>query len=156
MRVRAKRNASGLSPFASEAFAVLRVTTHQGTQFHYFSLRNEKWPSVRKAIKPKKCRLMLLFPKKNPRHDMYQGYPNHLVGMIGFEPMVFCSQSRRDNQASLHPEAHIFSSSLSREARKKNYLWTAWRMRRSRSNNKGSNFTPYQWLSSSIVARMAA
>lgn len=27
-----------------------------------------------------------------------------MVGMIGFEPMVFCSQSRRDNQASLHPD----------------------------------------------------
>lgn len=26
--------------------------------------------------------------------------------MIGFEPMVFCSQSRRDNQASLHPDVN--------------------------------------------------
>lgn len=26
-----------------------------------------------------------------------------LVGMAGFEPAVFCSQSRRDDQASLHP-----------------------------------------------------
>ena len=28
----------------------------------------------------------------------------HLVGMAGFEPAVFCSQSRRGNQAALHPE----------------------------------------------------
>ncbi len=27
-----------------------------------------------------------------------------LVGMTGFEPVIFCSQSRRGNQAALHPE----------------------------------------------------
>lgn len=33
---------------------------------------------------------------------------SNVVGMIGFEPMVFCSQSRRDSQATLHPEAPIY------------------------------------------------
>ena len=28
----------------------------------------------------------------------------HMVGMAGFEPAVFCSQSRRGNQAALHPD----------------------------------------------------
>ena len=53
---------------------------------------------IRQAIKEKMSLLL------------YQGHISRLVGMIGFEPMVFCSQSRRDNQASLHPEAQLFSS----------------------------------------------
>ena len=28
----------------------------------------------------------------------------HMVVMAGFEPAVFCSQSRRGNQAALHPD----------------------------------------------------
>ena len=34
----------------------------------------------------------------------YQTANSAMVGMIGFEPMIFCSQSRRGNQAALHPE----------------------------------------------------
>ena len=31
------------------------------------------------------------------------------VGVAGFEPATSCSQSRRDNRATLHPEGHQFS-----------------------------------------------
>lgn len=49
--------------------------------------------------------------KKQKRPDAkHQVHSCYVVGMIGFEPMVFCSQSRRDNQASLHPEALLFSA----------------------------------------------
>ena len=38
-------------------------------------------------------------------------YPiSRLVGVAGFEPATSCSQSRRDNRATLHPE--ILSISL--------------------------------------------
>ena len=46
--------------FASEAFAVLRVTA-QGARPHLFSLQNEKQPSAMKTIKSKiadKCELL--------------------------------------------------------------------------------------------------
>ena len=29
------------------------------------------------------------------------------VGVAGFEPATSCSQSRRDNRATLHPEGHL-------------------------------------------------
>jgi hypothetical protein len=29
---------------------------------------------------------------------------NNLVGVAGFEPATSCSQSRRDNRATLHPD----------------------------------------------------
>ena len=31
-----------------------------------------------------------------------------LVGVAGFEPATSCSQSRRDNRATLHPEEYLF------------------------------------------------
>ena len=45
--------------------------------------------------------------EKRPDNE-YQVCSYRLVGIIGFEPMIFCSQSRRGNQAALYPEAHIF------------------------------------------------
>ena len=33
-----------------------------------------------------------------------------VVGVAGFEPATSCSQSRRDNRATLHPELVIFIS----------------------------------------------
>ena len=30
-----------------------------------------------------------------------------LVGVAGFEPAASCSQSRRDNRATLHPEKRV-------------------------------------------------
>ena len=50
------------------------------------------------------------FSKKKRSWRLYQERISHMVGMIGFEPMVFCSQSRRDNQTSLHPEARTLSA----------------------------------------------
>jgi hypothetical protein len=32
---------------------------------------------------------------------------NNIVGVAGFEPAASCSQSRRDNRATLHPENSI-------------------------------------------------
>jgi hypothetical protein len=31
----------------------------------------------------------------------------HFVGVAGFEPAASCSQSRRDNRATLHPENNL-------------------------------------------------
>ena len=31
-----------------------------------------------------------------------------LVGVAGFEPATSCSQSRRDNRATLHPEGYLY------------------------------------------------
>ena len=31
------------------------------------------------------------------------------VGVAGFEPAASCSQSRRDNRATLHPEGYLFN-----------------------------------------------
>ena len=43
----------------------------------------------------------------------YHLYIFLMVGMTGFEPVLFCSQSRRDNQATLHPERpHILGKVL--------------------------------------------
>ena len=42
--------------------------------------------------------------KKFDTFLLYQTNASIMVGMIGFEPMIFCSQSRRDNQATLHPD----------------------------------------------------
>jgi hypothetical protein len=33
----------------------------------------------------------------------------HFVGVAGFEPATSCSQSRRDNRATLHPEKRDLS-----------------------------------------------
>ena len=38
--------------------------------------------------------------------NVYQTYSLQMVGMTGFEPVVFCSQSRRDNQATLHLDTY--------------------------------------------------
>lgn len=35
------------------------------------------------------------------------GFNTHLVGVAGFEPAASCSQSRRDNRATLHPELFL-------------------------------------------------
>ena len=50
-----------------------------------------------------------LLPKEKENADGF-GIFGYLVGMAGFEPAIFCSQSRRDNQASLHPERVILWS----------------------------------------------
>jgi hypothetical protein len=34
----------------------------------------------------------------------------YLVGVAGFEPAASCSQSRRDNRATLHPEKNYFKN----------------------------------------------
>lgn len=43
------------------------------------------------------------------------------VGVAGFEPATSCSQSRRDNRATLHPEV-------------------CWKKRRDRDSNPGSTY----------------
>ena len=40
---------------------------------------------------------------------LYQTYASNMVGTTRFELVVFCSQSRRDNQATLRPERPILS-----------------------------------------------
>ena len=32
-----------------------------------------------------------------------------VVGVAGFEPAASCSQSRRDNRATLHPDGHLYN-----------------------------------------------
>ena len=51
--------------------------------------------------------------------DLYRYCSLQLVGTMRFELMVSCSQSRRDNQASLRPDASIFSSSVCLVSRKR-------------------------------------
>lgn len=37
--------------------------------------------------------------------NLFMGFlETHFVGVAGFEPATSCSQSRRDNRATLHPE----------------------------------------------------
>ena len=36
----------------------------------------------------------------------------YLVGVAGFEPATSCSQSRRDNRATLHPEVYYNKEGL--------------------------------------------
>ena len=42
-----------------------------------------------------------LFKKKS----LLQSKKDSFVGVAGFEPAASCSQSRRDNRATLHPES---------------------------------------------------
>ena len=73
-------------------------------------LEKAKRMVMNRRFEPKLTKKKTLNNKKGlkPLFSWNQASSFNMVGMIGFEPMVFCSQSRRDNQASLHPEASIF------------------------------------------------
>jgi hypothetical protein len=49
-----------------------------------------------------KSKLLTLLKTKNPSKLHLKGFL--FVGVAGFEPATSCSQSRRDNRATLHPE----------------------------------------------------
>ena len=56
-------------------------------------------------------RRQLLYPAELRDHGIKKNQPKYpeilelIVGVAGFEPAASCSQSRRDNRATLHPEA---------------------------------------------------
>lgn len=92
--------------------------------FHVGSPSDGLSPQARDMpITPKKRADRGPFSRKKFLIALYQERISYLVGMIGFEPMVFCSQSRRDNQASLHPEANIFCVFARAEASKRNQVF---------------------------------
>ncbi len=41
-------------------------------------------------------------------------FDTHFVGVAGFEPAASCSQSRRDNRATLHPESFFLKKKAER------------------------------------------
>ncbi len=44
-----------------------------------------------------------------------------MVGVAGFEPATSCSQSRRDNRATLHPESVNFNFKITNFLKKSNF-----------------------------------
>ena len=47
---------------------------------------------------------LMIFEQKKARTAIVQAF---FVGVAGFEPAASCSQSRRDNRATLHPELQL-------------------------------------------------